>query len=52
MSACYLLYGWNGELDWLELANYGWFLVDPAHVAEFRSQFPEARPVPINTTEF
>ncbi|HWQ61048.1 MAG TPA: hypothetical protein VN521_01980 [Negativicutes bacterium] len=52
MSACYVLYDWNGELKWQELTNYGWYLVDPAHVAEFRSQFPNSRLVPINANVF
>jgi hypothetical protein len=50
MSVCYILYNGNGQFKWQELTNYGFYLVDPGHVDEFRSLYPDSRLVPVNST--
>lgn len=50
-NVSYTLYNWNGQMKWLELTGYNHYLVDPVHVGEFRSLYPEARLVAVNATE-
>lgn len=49
-NVSYTLYNWNGQMKWLELTGYGHYLVDPVHIGEFRSLYPEARLVAVNAT--
>lgn len=50
-NVSYTLYYWNGQMKWLKLMGYDYYLVDPAHVGEFRSLHPEARLMAVNVTE-
>ncbi|HMM19860.1 MAG TPA: hypothetical protein PKA10_03900 [Selenomonadales bacterium] len=52
MSACFMIYNWNGRFKWLEVTGYGYYLVDPGYLDEFRRTYRDARLVPLNATDF